>query len=299
MIVFSVVRMVPGDIIDLMLTENDFGANTEDSRKSLEAALGIDKPVYIQYFNWVSNIVLRGDFGDSLWQNTPVIDDIAERMPYTLELGILSLLIALVVAIPIGIYSAVRQETAGDYIGRTISILGLAIPSFWLGTMVVILPAIWWGWSPPTEAVPFFQDPIANLQTFIIPSLILGFALSAVTMRMTRTMMLEVLRQDYVRTAWAKGLTERVVVLRHALKNALIPVVTLIGLLVPILFGGTVIIEQIFTIPGMGQLLLDAVTARDYPIITGVFLIVGSLVIFVNLLVDLCYGYLDPKVHYG
>ena len=299
MIVFSVVRLVPGDIIDLMLTENDFGANTEDSRKSLEQALGIDKPMYIQYINWVTNIVLHGDFGTSLWQNTPVIDDIAERMPYTLELGILSLLIALIVAIPIGIYSAVRQETAGDYIGRTISILGLAIPSFWLGTMVVLMPAIWWGWSPPTEAVPFFVDPIANIQTFIIPSLILGFALSAVTMRMTRTMMLEVLRQDYVRTAWAKGLTERVVVLRHALKNALIPVVTLIGLLVPILFGGTVIIEQIFTIPGMGQLLLDAVTSRDYPIITGVFLIVGFIVIVVNLLVDLCYGYLDPKVHYG
>ena len=147
--------------------------------------------------------------------------------------------------------------------------------------------------------VPFFEDPIGNLQVFIIPSLILGFALSAVTMRMTRTMMLEVLRQDYVRTAWAKGLTERVVVLRHALKNALIPVVTLIGLLVPILFGGTVIIEQIFIIPGMGQLLLDSVSTRDYPIITGVFLIVGFLVILVNLLVDLCYGYLDPKVRYG
>ncbi len=298
-IVFSVVRMVPGDIIDLMLSENDFGAETKDTRADLEKALGLDDPMYIQYFDWISNIVLHGDFGRSLWQNTPVIENIAERMPYTLELGILSLIIALVVAIPIGIYSAVRQETWGDYLGRTISILGLAVPSFWIGTMVVILPAIYWGWSPPLEVVPFFEDPIGNLQVFIIPSLILGFSLSAVTMRMTRTMMLEVLRQDYVRTAWAKGLTERVVVLRHALKNAMIPVVTLIGLLVPILFGGTVIIEQIFTIPGMGQLLLDAVSTRDYPIITGVFLIVGSLIIFVNLLVDLCYGLLDPKVSYG
>jgi len=299
MIVFSVVRLVPGDIIDLMLTENDFGAETKENRVELEKALGLDQPIYVQYFDWIGGIVSRGDFGNSLWQNTPVIDDIAERMPYTLELGILSLIIALSVAIPIGIYSAVRQETLGDYVGRTISILGLAVPSFWIGTMVVILPAMWWGWSPPTEVVPFFQDPIANLQVFIIPSLILGFALSAVTMRMTRTMMLEVLRQDYVRTAWAKGLPERVVVMRHALKNALIPVVTLIGLLVPILFGGTVIIEQIFTIPGMGQLLLDAVFVRDYPIITGVFLIVGFIVIVVNLIVDLCYGYLDPKVHYG
>ena len=298
-IVFSVVRMVPGDIIDLMLTENDYGASDIKNRQELEAAMGLDKPIYAQYFDWISNIVLHGDFGRSLWQNTPVLDDIAERMPYTLELGILSLIIALVVAIPIGIYSAIRQETIGDYVGRTISILGLAVPSFWLGTMVVILPAIWWGWTPPTEVVPFTEDPIGNLQVFIIPSLILGFSLSAVTMRMTRTMMLEVLRQDYVRTAWAKGLTERVVVVRHAMKNAMIPVITLIGLLVPILFGGTVIIEQIFTIPGMGQLLLDAVSERDYPIVTGVFLIVGSLVIFVNLLVDLCYGYLDPKVHYG
>ncbi len=241
----------------------------------------------------------RGDFGNSIHQNTPVLDDIAERLPYTLELGILSLAVALLIAIPIGIYSAVRQETPLDYLFRTVSILGLAIPNFWLGTMVVIMPAIWWGWSPPTEVVSFFDNPLENLYIFSIPSLILGFGLSAVTMRMTRTMMLEVLRQDYVRTAWAKGLTEKVVVLRHALKNALIPVVTLIGLLVPILFGGTVIIEQIFTLPGMGQLLLDAVSSRDYPIITGVFLIVGFLVILVNLLVDLCYGYLDPKVHYG
>ncbi|UCH48785.1 MAG: ABC transporter permease [Betaproteobacteria bacterium] len=299
MIVFSVVRLVPGDIIDLMLSESDFGADTVETRAELEKALGLDKPIYVQYFEWIGGILFRFDFGNSLWQNTPVIDDIAERMPYTIELGVLSLLIALLVAIPIGIYSAVRQETIGDYAGRTVSILGLAVPSFWIGTMVVILPAIWWGWSPPTEVVPFFEDPVANLQVFIIPSLILGFSLSAVTMRMTRTMMLEVLRQDYVRTAWAKGLTERVVVLRHALKNALIPVVTLIGLLVPFLFGGAVIIEQIFTIPGMGQLLLDSVSTRDYPLITGITLIIGFLIIVLNLVIDLCYAYLDPKVRYG
>ena len=292
-IVFSVVRLVPGDIIDLMLSENDFGADTKDNRAELEKALGLDKPIYVQYFDWIGAILFRFDFGTSLWQNTPVIDDIAERMPYTIELGILSLFIALLVAIPIGVYSAVRQETVGDYAGRTISILGLAVPSFWIGTMVVILPAIWWGWSPPMEVVPFFEDPVANLQAFIIPSLILGFALSAVTMRMTRTMMLEVLRQDYVRTAWAKGLTERVVVLRHALRNALI------GLLVPFLFGGAVIIEQIFTIPGMGQLLLDSVSTRDYPLITGICLIIGFLIILLNLVVDLCYAFLDPKVRYG
>lgn len=297
-ICFSVVRMVPGDILDLMLTENDFGSADPKTRADLEVALGIDKPMYVQYFVWISGIVTRWDFGNSLWQNTPVIDDIVERLPTTFELGLLSLTIALLVAIPIGIYSAVRQETFWDYIGRSVSIMGLAVPSFWLGTMVVLLPAIWWGWSPPIETVPFFEDPIGNLQVFITPSLILGFALSAVTMRMTRTMMLEVLRQDYVRTAWAKGLKERVVVMRHALKNALIPVITLIGLLIPILIGGTVIIEQIFTLPGLGQLLLDAVSSRDYPIITGVFLIIGIAVVFINLVIDMCYGFLDPKVRY-
>ena len=297
-IVFSVVRLVPGDVIDLMLSESDFSSTDLGSREQIEAALGLDRPIYVQYFAWLGDIVLRGDLGDSLWQDTPVMDDIAARLPVTLELGLLALLIALMIAIPIGIYSAVRQETVIDYIGRTFSILALAIPSFWLGTMVVILPAIWWGWTPPSRVVPFFEQPWQNLQVFITPALVLGAALSAVVMRMTRAMMLEVLRQDYVRTAWAKGLKERTVVLRHAVKNAMIPVITLIGLLVPILFGGTVIIEQIFQLPGMGQLLFDAVTQRDYPIITGVFLVIGFMVIVVNLVIDLCYGYLDPKVRY-
>ncbi len=297
-IVFSVIRLIPGDIIDLMLSENDFGSADTATRAKITEALGLDQPIYIQYLVWAKGVVLHGDLGDSLWQDTPVMDDIKARLPYTLELGGLGLFFALIIAIPIGIYSAIRQETIGDHLGRTISILGLSIPSFWLGTMVVIMPAIWWGWSTPTGAIPFSEDPIGNLQVFLIPSLILGLALSAVTMRMTRTMMLEVLRQDYIRTAWAKGLTEKVIILRHAMKNALIPVITLIGLFVPILLGGTVIIEQIFTIPGMGQLLLESVTARDYPVITGIFLIVGLIVIGTNLVVDLCYGFLDPKVRY-
>jgi peptide/nickel transport system permease protein len=298
MIVFCVVRLVPGDVIDLMLSENDFSSTDLETRSQIEEALGLDKPIYIQYWYWIGNIVRHGDLGNSLWQDTAVVDDIFARLPVTIELGILSLLVALFIAIPIGIYSAVRQETVVDYIGRSFSILALAVPSFWLGTMVVILPAMWWGWTPPTNIVPFFEQPWENLKTFITPALILGASLSAVTMRMTRSMMLEVLRQDYIRTAWAKGLRERTVVLRHAVKNAMIPVVTLIGLLVPFLFGGTVIIEQIFQLPGIGQLLFDAVSQRDYPIITGVFLIVGLMVILVNLAVDLCYGYLDPKVRY-
>ncbi|SFR60135.1 peptide/nickel transport system permease protein [Marinobacter daqiaonensis] len=297
-LVFGVVRLVPGDVLDLMLSENDYSASTHDTRADLERALGLDDPIYIQYVNWLGDVVLRGDLGESLWRNTSVNAEIAERLPVTIELGVLSLLIALTIAIPVGVYSAVRQEALGDHLGRSFSIIALAVPNFWLGTMVVILPAMWWGWSPPSIIQPFFSDPIENLKVFLVPSLILGASLSAVVMRMTRTMMLEVLRQDYIRTAWAKGLRERKVVLRHAVKNAMIPVITLVGILVPILFGGTVIIEQIFRLPGIGQLLLDSVSNRDYPIITGIFLISGVMVLVVNLLVDLCYGLLDPKVRY-
>jgi peptide/nickel transport system permease protein len=191
-----------------------------------------------------------------------------------------------------------RQDTAGDYIGRSFSILMLAVPSFWMGTMVMVFPSIWWGWSPEVKFVPFRESPLQNLSQMILPAIILGTSLSAVTMRLTRTMMLEVLRQDYIRTAWAKGLSEKLVVSRHALRNALIPVVTLIGLQAELLIGGAVIMEQIFVIPGMGLLLLDAVNQRDYPVITGVFLIVGVAVMVINLLIDLSYGLLDPKVRY-
>ncbi len=297
-IVFSVVRMIPGDVIDLMLTNNMYAGGGDQAREMLEAELGLDQPIYVQYLDWIKGIVLHGDLGNSLWQNTPVTAEIAARLPVTLQLAILSLLIALLIAIPVGIWSAMRQETMGDHVGRSFSIVALAVPNFWLGTMVVILPAMLWGWRAPSDIQPFFEAPYENFKTFLLPSIVLGTSLSAVVMRMTRTMMLEVLRQDYIRTAWAKGLRERTVILRHAVKNALIPVVTLIGVLVPILIGGTVIIEQIFRLPGLGQLLLSSVSERDYPIITGIFLISGVIVIVVNLLVDLCYGLLDPRVRY-
>jgi peptide/nickel transport system permease protein len=296
-IVFVTVRLIPGDIIDLMMSQNDISAGKKD-REALEAALGLNQPMYIQYFRWIGAILFSGDMGKSLWQNTPVTEQLLQRLPVTFELGLLSLLVALTVAIPIGVYSAIRQDTAGDYVTRSFSILMLAVPSFWLGTLVMVFPSIWWGWSPQIRFVPFSQDPIQNLSQMIVPSIILGCSLSAITMRLTRTMMLEVLRQDYVRTAWAKGLSERLVVMRHALRNALIPVVTLIGLQAPILIGGAVIMEQIFVIPGMGLLLLEAVSQRDYPIITGVFLVVGLAVMLINLIVDLSYGLLDPKVRY-
>ncbi len=296
-IVFVTVRLIPGDIIDLMLSQNDIGA-AKMGREQLEKTLGLDQPMWLQYGRWVGSILFHGDFGRSLWQNTPVSEQLLARLPITFELGLMALIVALSIAIPIGVYSAVRQDSRGDYVARSFSILMLAVPSFWIGTMVMVFPSLWWGWSPPIQFTSFSADPIKNLAQMITPAIILGFGLSALTMRLTRTMMLEVLRQDYIRTAWAKGLGDTLVVARHALRNALIPVVTLIGLQAPLLIGGAVIMEQIFVIPGMGLLLLDAVSQRDYPIITGVFLIVGVAVMFINLIVDLSYGLLDPKVRY-
>lgn len=297
LIVFVTVRLIPGDVIDLMLSQNDISAG-KLAREQLVAALGLDRPMPEQYLRWVGAIVFDGDLGRSLWQGTSIGELLLARLPITFELGALALIVALTVALPIGIYSAIRQDGVGDYVARSFSILLLAVPSFWMGTMVMVFPSIWWGWSPEVNFVPFHEDPLQNLKQMIVPAIVLGTALSAVTMRMTRTMMLEVLRQDYIRTAWAKGLDERLVVLRHALRNALIPVVTLVGLQAPILIGGAVIIEQIFVIPGMGLLLLDAVNQRDYPVITGVFLVVGVAVMLINLVVDLSYGLLDPRVRH-
>lgn len=286
-------RLIPGDVIDLMLAQNDVATSVDRSR--IEAALGLDKPLYVQYFVWIGN-ALQGDLGRSLWQNTPVTEQLLACMPITFELGLLAIIVALSVALPIGIYSAMRQDTAGDYITRSFSLLMLAIPSFWLGTLVMVFPSVWWRWAPELEYVSFFENPLQNLSHMLIPAIILGLSMSAVTMRMTRTMMLEVLRQDYIRTARAKGLSEQVVIVRHALRNGLIPVVTLIGLQAPLLVGGAVILEQIFVIPGMGLTLLDAVFQRDYPVVSGVFLVVGIGILLINLLVDLSYGWLDPTV---
>jgi peptide/nickel transport system permease protein len=281
LIVFITIRLIPGDVIDLMLSQNDVAAD-KLSREQLVAALGLDRPMWEQYLRWAGAIVLHGDLGDSLWQSVAVRELLFERLPVTFELGLLALAVGLVIALPIGTYSALRQDTAGDYLGRSFSILLLAVPSFWLATMVMVFPSVWWGWSPEVNYVRFSDDPWQNLKQMALPAIVL----------------LEVLRQDYIRTAWAKGLPERLIVMRHAMRNALVPVITLVGLQAPLLIGGAVIIEQIFVIPGMGLLLLDAVNQRDYPIITGVFLIVGVAVMLINLLVDLSYGLLDPKVRY-
>lgn len=298
-VVFLTVRLIPGDIVDVTLQEMGFfqGEGTLD-REGVERMLGLDVPVHVQYGRWLSDIVVHGSLGRSMRNNQPVTQLILERLPTTIELGLLAMLIGLAISLPIGIFSAIRQETWGDYIGRSISIIFIAVPSFWTGTMIMIYPSIWWGWSPPIEIIPFVDDPIGNLGMFIIPAFVLGMALSGTTMRMTRTMMLEILRQDYIRTAWSKGLRERIVIIRHAMKNALIPVITIVGFQVPILVGGSVIVEQIFQLPGIAKLMLEALNRRDYIIVSGVNIFIATSVVIINLLVDLTYAYFDPRVRY-
>ena len=253
---------------------------------------------YVQYGRWLGGIFLHGTLGDSLLGAWRVEEKILARLPATLQLGVLAIVIGLLIGLPVGIYSAMRRNTAADYVGRSVAIIGLATPNFWLATLILTFPAIWWAWSPPLWLIPFRADPLGSMAVFIVPSLILGTYLAASTMRMTRTMMLEVLRQDYVRTAWSKGLQERVVIVRHAIKNTMIPVVTLIGLQMPILIGGSVIMESVFGLPGLGRLMLDALNDRDYPVISGVNLTFAAAVMGINLMVDLIYAVLDPRVGY-
>jgi peptide/nickel transport system permease protein len=299
MLVFLSVRFIPGDIIDVLMQQMMLTGGIGDAdREAVERMLGLDQPIYVQYGRWLGDILLNGSLGTSLLHEWEVGERILGRLPVTLELGFLAILIGLVIALPVGIYSAIRQDRLGDYVGRSVAIIGLATPNFWLGIMVMVYPAIWWGWTPPITMVPFFEDPLANLSGLFIPSLILGTAGAAAVMRMTRTMMLEVLRQDYIRTAWSKGLKEKVIVLRHTIKNALIPVVTLIGLQLPILVGGSVIMENIFNLPGLGRLLLIALSDRDYTVVSGVNLVFGTVVLLNNLLIDMIYAYLDPRIRY-
>ena len=298
-LVFLSVRLLPGDVIDAMLGRMmEISTVGTIDREGLERQLGLDVPGYVQYARWLGGILLRGSLGESLMGRGAVEQQIISRLPVTLELGLLAIVIGLLIALPVGIYSAIRQDTAADYAGRSIAIIGLATPNFWLGIMVMVYPAIWWAWSPSMELIPFSEDPVGNLGMFLIPSLILGTASAAAIMRLTRTMMLEVLRQDYIRTAWSKGLRERVVIIRHTIKNALIPVVTLIGLQVPILVGGSVIMENIFNLPGVGRLALLAINDRDYPVVSGVNLFFASAVMGANLITDLFYALLDPRVRY-
>ena len=296
-LVFALVRTMPGDVMLTIMEESLVNEPAKDVNKLL-AELGLDKPLHVQYWNFITGIVTRADLGVTLRDKKPVLREIVRRMPVTLELAIMGQIIALVIAIPIGVISAIKQDTFLDYFLRSLAIAKISIPSFWLATLVVTFTAIWFRWSPPVVYVTPWENPVDNLKMFFIPALILGLGLAGRVMRMVRTMMLEVMRQDYIRTAWSKGLRERTIIYRHALKNALIPVVTVVGLEIVGLIGGTVVLESIFNLPGMGRFFVDALRFRDYPIIQGVNVIVSSWVVMVNLAVDISYAFLDPRIRY-
>jgi peptide/nickel transport system permease protein len=274
------------------------GSVTASARLVIIHQLGMDVPIYEQYARWLGQI-FHGNLGTAIWSQTPVINAIATRWPITFELGVLGIIMAELIALPIGIYSALRQNTWGDLVGRSFAILCIAVPSFWLATLVIVYPSIWWGYMPSMMLIKFTADPLGNLKMFIVPAIVLGMGMSGVTMRMTRTMMLEVMRQDYIRTAWAKGLKERIVVIRHALKNALIPIVTIAGQQLSVLVGGTVIIESIFGLPGMGQLIINSLNTRDYVTFEACLLLYSIVLVVINLIVDLVYSHLDPRIHYN
>ena len=308
-VIFVVIRFMPGDIVDAEISQmQEIGvsqASLEEARGELMKKYGLDVPIHAQYGRWIGvypqadgtvSGLLQGDFGTSFRRHTPVLRDIAIRWPVTLELGLIAFIVANLISLPIGVYSALRQDTVSDYLVRSFAIMCMAVPSFWLGTMIVVFPSLWWGYSPPIMYTKLTEDLFENLEMFVVPAVVLGLAMTGGTMRMTRTMMLEVLRQDYVRTAWAKGLKERAVVMRHAIKNAFIPVITLIGYTLPVMIGGAVIIEQIFSLPGMGRLLVDATLTRDYTVVSGIMLVFGLGMVLINLAVDLTYGLLNPKV---
>ena len=294
LIIFTLPRLLPGDAVQLMLEEKAYGKDVDDLRHKL----GLDRPIYIQYFAWLGQIG-RGDLGESLWTKRTVTEELRMRLPVTLLLGGLAACFAVIIGIPIGVLSAVRADTLRDYAARSAAILGLSVPGFWLATLVIVLPAIWWGWTPHLGFTEFSKSPTAHVLQFILPAFILGIASGAAIMRLTRAMLLEVLRQDYVRTAWAKGLREGVVVMKHSLKNAVIPVVTIFGIQFAQIFSATVIIENIFQLPGVGRFLFDAILQRDYPVIQGINLVIVSIIVLINLTVDLVYGVLDPRIRYS
>jgi peptide/nickel transport system permease protein len=293
LIVFSLPRLLPGDAVELMLAEKAYAKDVQE----LRAKLGLDRALSVQYVEWLGRVA-RGDLGESLWTRRPVLEEIGHRLPVTLELAVAALSIAVLLAIPVGVLAAARQDSLADFLVRSAAILGLSVPGFWLATLVIVLPAIWWGWRPLTGFTELSRDPLQHLLQLLLPAAILGVASAGALMRLTRGMLLEVLRQDYVRTAWAKGLAERAIIMKHGLRNAVIPVITLLGTQLPQIIGGTVIIEQIFGLPGMSRFLFDAINQRDYPVIQGVNLVVVSTVVLVNLTVDAIYAVLDPRIRY-
>ncbi|MGH2450680.1 MAG: ABC transporter permease [Candidatus Limnocylindria bacterium] len=292
---FAIMRVVPGDVVALRYSQA--GAVSQDVIDREREELGLDKPMHEQFLDWMGSIVTL-DFGNSLWTGRPVINEIQARAGVSLELAILATVIATTLAIPMGVVAAVRQDSWLDYVIRVLSIGGLAIPSFWLGIMAILALVIFFQWAPPLIFRPLWDDPAANLGQLIWPALVVGYRYSAVATRMTRSAVLEVLRDDYVRTARAKGVREITVVVRHALRNSLLPVVTVISLEFAFLFGGLVVTEQVFNVNGLGKLLVDAVAHRDYPLIQALVLLFSFVFVFVNFVVDLLYGVLDPRIRY-
>ncbi|HEY7870969.1 MAG TPA: ABC transporter permease, partial [Methylomirabilota bacterium] len=293
-IVFVMMRLMPGDVVVRMVEGQAYAPTIEAMRKDL----GLDRPAYVQYADWIGGILTRGDFGRSYWTRQPIWDEFARRFPVTLELAILTILVSVVIGIAIGIVSAVRQDSPADYVGRVLAILALSVPYFGLAVVVVVVPAILFKWTPVWTYVPFTENPAENLKIMLVPALVFGVTRAGPIMRIMRSTLLDVLRQEYIRTAWSKGLPERGIVLRHALKNALIPVVSLIGLQMPLYIGGSVIMETIFRLPGVGLFFFEALTRMDYPVVQSVNLIVATMVVGLNLAIDLSYAFLDPRIRY-
>jgi peptide/nickel transport system permease protein len=295
--VFLMLRLIPGDVVDVILGTE--GAASPERMAQLRQMFGLDRPYYVQYLDWAGGIV-TGDLGRSIRTSRPILPDLVARFPVTLQLTSLAMLVSLLVAIPLGVLSAARRYTRADTTVRVIALLGLSIPNFWLATMLILFVSTYWRGVLPTSGYVYpSQDLLGSFRSVLLPALALGAANMAILMRMTRSSMLEVLRQEYVTTARAKGLIERVVIYRHALRNALIPVVTVAGVQVGYLLGGAIIVEQIFSLPGVGTLILNGITQRDYPVVQAGVLFVATSFVLVNLIVDILYAYLDPKIHYG
>lgn len=292
-IVFTLPRLIPGDVVQLMLEEKAYGKDLEE----LRAKLGLDRPIHVQYVAWLG-AVGRGQLGESLWTRQSVLSELGRRLPVTLTLGALAIVVAIAIGVPVGVIAGVRQDGALDFFARSAAILGLSIPAFVKAIVVILLPAIWWGWTPMIRFVEFSKDPAMHLLQFVLPGTILGIASAAAIMRLTRGMLLEVLRQDYVRTAWAKGLRERVVVLKHALRNAMIPIITVLGLDFGAYLTGSILTETIFSWPGIGRYVVNAISRRDLPAIQGTVLFLSTVFVLVNLITDLAYAKADPRVSF-
>jgi peptide/nickel transport system permease protein len=292
---FVIMRAVPGDIVALRYAGSSVPQEIIDQERHI---LGLDKPMWAQFVDWMASIS-RLDLGQSLWTGNSVIEEVQVRMPLSIELAVLATLFAVALAIPLGVVAAVKQDSWVDYAIRVFSIGGLAMPSFWIGIMMVLVTLTLFGWAPPVVFTPLFEDPVANLAGLVLPAIAVGYRYSAVSMRMTRSTVLEVLREDYVRTARAKGLRETLVVVRHALRNALLPVVTVVSLEFAFLIGGLVVTEQVFNLNGIGKLLVDAVAHRDYPLIQALVLLLASVFVLVNFVVDMIYVVLDPRIRYS